>query len=138
MINRIHPLAVKIADVTLAEGIDADGGVYNLGGPGGLVDPAKEWWPQAEAVIGFLNAWQLSGQERFLEAALRSWNFIETHLIDRQNGEWFRGVTRDGRVLADQLKVSLWKCPYHNGRMGLEAVRRLAEGVRREAVSDKL
>lgn len=122
---RIQPLAVKIADITLAEGVDTDGGVFNLGEPSGLVDPTKEWWPQAEAVIGFLNAWQLSGQERFLQAALRTWTFIETHLIDRRNGEWFRGVNRDGRVLTDQLKVSFWKCPYHNSRMGLEAVNRL-------------
>jgi mannobiose 2-epimerase len=127
LVARARSLAVKIAEVTLAEGVDADGGVYNLGSPDGLVDPAKEWWPQAEAVIGFLNAWQISGQERFLTAALKTWGFIETHLIDRKNGEWFRGVTRDGRVLADQLKVSFWKCPYHNGRMGLEAVGRLAE-----------
>ena len=56
---------------------------------------------------------------------MRTWDFIETRLIDRTHGEWFRGVTRDGRVLADQLKVGFWKCPYHNGRMGLEAVRRL-------------
>jgi len=122
---RVHLLAVKIAEVTLAEGTDADGGIYNLGGPAGVIDPVKEWWPQAEAVIGFLNAYQLSREERFLAAALKAWAFIETRLIDRAHGEWFRGVTRDGRVLGDQLKVSFWKCPYHNGRMGLEAVRRL-------------
>ncbi len=50
---------------------------------------------------------------------------IERHLIDRAQGEWFRGVTRDGRVLDSFAKVGFWKCPYHNGRMGLEAVRRL-------------
>jgi len=128
---RIHPLAVKIAEVTLAEGIDSDGGVFNTGDPGGVIDRAKEWWPQAEAVVGFLNAWQLSGQEGFLAAALHAWEFIETRLIDRQNGEWFRGLDGDGRVLADQLKVSFWKCPYHNGRMGLEAVARLAPAAKR-------
>jgi mannobiose 2-epimerase len=122
---RIRPLAVKIAEVTLTEGVDSDGGVYNLGGPDGLIDSDKEWWPQAEAVLGFLCAWQLSGQARYFDAALRSWGFIKTRLIDHKHGEWFRGVTRDGRLLADQLKVSFWKCPYHNGRMGLEAVRRL-------------
>ncbi len=122
---RIHPLAVKIAAATLAEGVDADGGVLNEGSPAGYTDTNKEWWQQAEAVLGFLNAYQLSQQEPFLAAALRTWEFIETRLIDRRHGEWFRGVTRDGEVLADQLKVSFWKCPYHNGRLGLEAVGRL-------------
>jgi mannobiose 2-epimerase len=124
---RVRPLAVRMAEATLAEGVDSDGGVYNEGSPGGLTNTDKEWWPQAEAVVGFLNAFQLSGEERFLAAAFRTWDFIETRLIDRGRGEWLRGVTRDGRVLADELKVSFWKCPYHNGRTGLEATRRLRE-----------
>jgi mannobiose 2-epimerase len=122
---RIHPLAVRIADVTLAQGIDADGGVYNEGSPCGLTDTNKEWWPAAEAVVGFLNAYQLGGQTAHLKAALKTWDFIDQRLIDRKHGEWFRGVTRDGKILADQLKVSFWKCPYHNGRTGLEASARL-------------
>jgi len=122
---RIEPLAVKIAEVTLAEGVDSDGGVFNEGGPGGLTNTNKEWWPQAEAVVGFINAYELSRAERLLGAALRTWDFIEGNLIDRRRGEWLRGVTRDGRVLDKELKVSFWKCPYHNGRTGLEAVRRL-------------
>ena len=124
---RIEALAVKIATVTLAEGTDADGGIYNLGDPAGIIDPTKEWWPQAEAVVGYLNAHQLSRDPRFLDAALRTWNFIETRLIDRKNGEWFRGVTCDGKVITLFEKVSFWKCPYHNGRMGLEAVKRLRQ-----------
>lgn len=122
---RVHRLAAAIADVTLEQGIDADGGVFNEGSPAGLTNTNKEWWPQAEAVVGFLNAYQLSRHERYLKAALRTWDFIEAHLIDHRNGEWFRGVTRDGRLLQGELKVSFWKCPYHNGRTGLEAVRRL-------------
>lgn len=123
--SRIRPLALQIADVTLAEGIDTDGGIYNQGGPDGLTDSDKEWWPQAEAVVGFLNAYQLSPQPRYLDAALLVWKFIDTHLVDHRHGEWFRGVTRDGRRREDHLKISFWKCPYHNGRMGLEAVGRL-------------
>jgi mannobiose 2-epimerase len=122
---RVRPLAVKIAEVTLSEGVDADGGVFNEGGPGGLTNTNKEWWPQAEAVVGFINAYQVSGQDRLLDAAFRTWDFIERKLVDRRNGEWFRGVTREGGVLDKELKVSFWKCPYHNGRAGLEAVRRL-------------
>lgn len=122
---RVRALAVRIAEVTLAEGVDADGGVFNLGDPTGVIDGAKEWWPQAEAVVGFLDAWRISGDGRFLRAALRTWEFIEARLIDRRHGEWFRGVTRDGRLIETFEKVGFWKCPYHNGRMGLEAVARL-------------
>lgn len=125
LLDRARTLAVRIADATLAEGVDADGGVFNLGGPGGLRDTGKEWWPQAEAVVGFLDAFALSRNPRHLDAALRAWEFIETRLIDREHGEWLRGVTREGARLPGQLKVSFWKCPYHNGRMGLEAVPRL-------------
>jgi mannobiose 2-epimerase len=125
LIERTHALAVKIADATLAEGVDADGGVYNEGSPAGLTNTNKEWWPQAEAVVGFLNAYQISGEERFLRAALHTWDFIEQRLIDSKHGEWIRGVTRDGQVLTNELKVGFWKCPYHNGRTGLESVRRL-------------
>jgi len=122
---RTDALALKIASVTLAEGVDQDGAVYNQGGPEGLSDSNKEWWPQAEAVIGFLDAYQVGGEERFLDAALRAWDFIDLHLVDHLRGEWFRGVTRDGALLDQELKVSFWKCPYHNGRMALEAAVRL-------------
>jgi len=122
---RIRELAVRLAATTLAEGVDGDGGLFYHAGPAGPTDTNKEWWPQAEAVVGFLNAFQLSGEERFLAAALRTWDFIEARIIDHERGEWFRAVTRDGRVLGDELKVGFWKCPYHNGRAGLEATRRL-------------
>ncbi len=125
--ERVRATAVKLAETTLAEGVDADGGLFYHGGPGGPTDTNKEWWPQAEAVVGFLNAYQISREERFLAAALRTWDFIETRLIDRTHGEWFRTVTREGRVLDHGLKVDFWKCPYHNGRTGLEATRRLRE-----------
>ena len=124
---RVRLLVPKIADATLAQGVDTDGGVFNQGGPGGLTDTNKEWWPQAEAVIGFLDAYQVTGDERYLAAGLKTWDFIELRIVDHIRGEWFRGVTRDGRVLDTELKVGFWKCPYHNGRMGLEAVRRLRE-----------
>lgn len=124
---RMPAVVLRIADATLAEGMDADGGIFNLGDPGGIVDAGKEWWPQAEAVVGFLEAWRISGAARYFDAAARTWNFIATHLIDRRHGEWHRGVTRDGRVDPAWPKVSFWKCPYHNGRMGLEVRARLRD-----------
>jgi mannobiose 2-epimerase len=132
IVKLIRPLALRIAEATLNEGVDDDGGVYNQGGPKGLTDTNKEWWPQAEAVVGFIDTYQHSGEERFLEAAYKTWNFIELRLIDHLRGEWFRGVTKEGEVLDTELKVSFWKCPYHNGRTGLEASRRLRSILKQE------
>jgi len=125
LIARLIPEALAIAEVTLAEGIDTDGAVFNAGKASGVTDTVKEWWPQAEAVVGFLDAYQLSKDERFLRAALWCWDFIETRLVDRTHGEWFRGVDRGGNVLQEHLKVGFWKCPYHNGRACMEAASRL-------------
>jgi len=127
LIARIKTVALKIADVTLAEGTDADGSIFNMGDPTGIIDDTREWWPQAEAVVGYLNAFQLSADPRYLAAAAHTWDFIEKRLIDRRHGEWFRGVTRDGTAIDSFEKVGFWKCPYHNGRMGLEAVTRLRQ-----------
>jgi mannobiose 2-epimerase len=122
---RVKGVALKIADVTLAEGTDTDGAIFNLGDPTGIIDDTREWWPQAEAVVGFVDAWQLSGDAKYLAAAAHTWDFIERNLIDRKNGEWFRGVTKSGAVIETFEKVGFWKCPYHNGRMGLEIAARL-------------
>lgn len=122
---RVRPLVLAIAEATLAQGCDADGAIFNQGGPEGVSDTNKEWWPQAEGLVGFLNAAQLSGDVRFLDAALRLWEFIEARLIDPVGGEWFRGVDCAGTVLPELAKVSFWKCPYHNGRAALEAIARL-------------
>ncbi len=125
---RIDPVVIRIADVTLAEGTDMDGALFHFGDPTGIIDGTKEWWPQAEAVVGWLEAWRISGDIRYFAAATKTWEFIAAKLVDRQHGEWFRAVTRDGQLVAHAPKVSFWKCPYHNGRMGLEVVARLGAG----------
>ena len=85
-----------MAQVVLDEGIDSDGRPALRGEPDGHFDTDKHWWPQAEAVVGFLNAYGLSGQQHFLDAAERSWDFIEKTIVDREYGEWFWKVSREG------------------------------------------
>ncbi|HOT90747.1 MAG TPA: AGE family epimerase/isomerase [Anaerolineae bacterium] len=120
-------IAVKMAQAVYDEGLDVEGGLVNEGDPGGVIDADFEWWPQAEAAVGFLNAYQIAGQSHFLEAALRSWDFIERYFIDRQHGEWFRHVSKDYVVDTSAAKVSFWKCPYHNSRACMELIERLGK-----------
>lgn len=123
--EEVERVALAIADVTLKEGIEHHGGLFYEKEGDKLTDEFH-WWPQSEAVIGFYNAWQISGQEKYLEASAGCWRFIREHLIDKQNGEWFWGVDSELAPLAEE-KINPWKAPYHNSRMCLEMIRRIGD-----------
>lgn len=125
LLHRCEEIALAMAQATYEEGLDSDGAVINEADPNGWTDTDKHWWPQAEAVVGFLNAYQMSGEDHYLQAAYRSWRFIDEYIVDKNNGEWFWKVDQAGKPSNDHMKVDPWKCPYHNGRMGFEAIERL-------------
>lgn len=126
LLEKVKAVAIHMAEATLLEGIDEDGGVPNEADSSGLIDSNRDWWPQAEAVVGFYNAYQLTGDERYAEAAKASWTFIQTFLVDQVNGEWYWSVAKDGTPIDGHQKVGAWKCPYHNGRACFEMIERLA------------
>jgi len=117
--------ALRMAEAVRRQGLDDDGGLFYEGREGNIIDTNKEWWPQAEAVVGFLNAYQLSGRQRFFEAAWNCWQFIERSIVDHTHGEWFWRVDRHGTPDQKEPKVSQWKSPYHNTRACLETIQRL-------------
>jgi mannobiose 2-epimerase len=125
LLQRIRTLAIGIADTVLSEGLDSGGGLCYEGKAGSVIDRRKECWPQAEAVIGFLNAYELSGKEKYLAAAKSVWDYIERLLVDRTHGEWFWRINLDGRPDPDLPKVSEWKGPYHGTRACLEVLKRI-------------
>jgi mannobiose 2-epimerase len=135
LLARAKAEALAIAQVTAAEGIDADGGVFNEGSLHGLSDTNKEWWEQAEAAVGFLNAFQISGDPRHFAQSQRSWRFIQDKFVDRVHGDWHNTLRRDGTPIVSvttpdgrtmpTAKQNLWKCPYHNSRCCLELMERL-------------
>jgi len=133
LVERVRALGVRMAAAALAGGVDADGGLCYEGKDGQVVDHGRECWPQAEALVGFINAWQVSGDAMYLQSACRVWEYIQQHLVDRLHGEWFWRIKEDGTP-DDQLpKVSEWKGPYHASRACLEAAQRLREPSLQEA-----
>lgn len=132
LIEVVKPRALKMAQAVYEQGLDTDGAIFYESAPDGEMDTLKSWWPQVEAAVGFLNAYQISGQAHFLDAALKSWDFIEENLIDRQYGGWFSFPRLDGPERKDVPKVSFWKCPYHNSRACMELSTRLATLLEKE------
>ncbi len=119
-------LAVKMAFASL-KGIDSDGGMWHeYDVANHHLVKEKHWWPQAEAMVGYFNAWQNSGEPIFQEQVLKSWNFITKHLIDNATGEWIWGVYEDYKPMDREDFAGFWKCPYHNGRACMELLHRTA------------
>ncbi|MBS1916605.1 MAG: AGE family epimerase/isomerase [Bacteroidetes bacterium] len=126
-ISEMKNVAVRITNAA-AEGLDNDGGLWYEYDPSTNYHiKEKHWWPQAEAMIGFMNAFELTHANKFLRQSYNSWKFIKTHIKDNYNGEWFWGINEDASIMKDQDKAGFWKCPYHNSRACLEVIRRLEE-----------
>lgn len=124
LIGQFKQVAVHMARAA-AEGLDADGGMsYELESAHQHWNREKHWWVQAESMVGFLTAYQLSGEEHFRDKFLAVWNFTHEHLIDHENGEWFWGIQPDYSLMPGEDKAGFWKCPYHNSRALLEVLRR--------------
>jgi mannobiose 2-epimerase len=122
--GRVGRAASRLAAGVLDDGYDrVHGGLYTQRCDNGVLDPNKEWWPQAEGIVGFARAYEETGDERFLDAARATWEFTRDHICDRRGGEWRRSVHRDGTPSAGE-KVGPWKCPYHNARACIEVMTR--------------
>ena len=91
----------------------------------GVEDETRIWWVQAEAVTGFVNLWSKCGEEKYARAAADVFKFIEEKLTDKRPGsEWFWCLDKNGDPVPGKPIVEEWKCPYHNGRMCMELIRR--------------
>ncbi len=134
----VKPLILKMADAVLRVGVDNDGGLFLESTRfGSHVRTNKHWWLQAENLVGFMNAYQLKGKEKYWDTVKLSWDFIDRCVIDHEGGEWFTKVNRLGvpylvepaddpsPYYRNDWKIDPWKCPYHNGRAMMEMVERI-------------
>jgi cellobiose epimerase len=123
LLSAVKKKSVEVA-IAAEEGLDNDGGLWYEYERGHLIKQ-KHSWPQAEAMIGFFNAWQNTGQEKFLSQSLQSWRFVKEYIHDKNCGEWYWGVNEDYSPMNGEDKVGIWKCPYHNSRACIEIIKRI-------------
>lgn len=125
--NQVAEISVKMADKFLKEAVCNDGGIHNETNKStGHLDTDRHWWPQAEAIIGLLNAGQITGKSEYLEQSVKIWNYTKAHFFDYENGEWHWKVDESGIPDSTMMKAGFWKCPYHNTRGCLEIMNRIS------------
>ena len=99
----------------------------------GEINRQYVWWVQAEGVVGYLNQYEKTRDPLYLNVIEQLWAYIQQHLVDpRPNSEWFYEVNPDGTPVEKPI-TELWKCPYHNGRMCMEVLRRVEADGSEEA-----
>lgn len=124
--------ALPILDWSFERGWDTEyGGLYSfvdLDGytPVQIEHDMKYWWPHNESLYGALLAHSLTGEKRYEEWFDRILSWSEAHFPDREYGEWYGYLRRDGSVAVD-LKASGWKGPFHLPRQQLYCYELLKE-----------
>jgi len=116
----------QILQHTLADGIDWEyGGVYVEGShAGGVYDREKEFWQQAEVMIGMLEAAIRFGPEKYLPAYECVHRFVMDKMINHPLGEWWPLLTREGEPIWTHMSTS-WKVNYHTVRAHIQCINRL-------------
>lgn len=76
----------------------------------------KFWWPQTEAIIATLYAYQATKDEKYLAMHKQISDWTYAHFPDAEFGEWYGYLHRDGTV-AQPAKGNLFKGPFHIPRM---------------------
>jgi cellobiose epimerase len=125
LIERVNVAGFNIANAA-AEGYQSDGSMLTEKNYAtGNFRTQRSWWEQAETIVGYLNAFELTGDESYLNRSLKCWEYTKKYFIDTKNGGWFSSVSESGVPGGD--KAGFWICPYHSGRMCMEVIERVKE-----------
>jgi mannobiose 2-epimerase len=123
--DRVKEVSIMIVNAA-TEGYQHDGSMLSEKNYAtGYLETRRSWWEQAETVVGYLNAFELTGDESYLDKSLKCWEYIKQHFVDNKNGGWFTSVSEGGVTGGD--KAGFWICPYHNGRMCMEVMERAGQ-----------
>ena len=122
VVSRMRPYAAALGRAG-NEGLLPDGSMLYEKLPDGTLDESRQWWVQAETVVGNLWLWKYHGDNAAADRALACWAYIRDRLVDRAGSDWFWAILPDGAPDLTQPKAGFWKCPYHNARMCLEILK---------------
>jgi hypothetical protein len=106
-----------VVDFTFTHGgYRSDGGFYYTGtynnGTVSINDSQIQWWPQAEGIGALCLMRSLFPSDATYEPTIsKSWNYINTQIIDHTNHGWVRQAG-DWNI----AKAWEWHCNYHDGR----------------------
>ncbi len=120
--QNIKELGLKILDWSWEWGWDKEfGGIINFKDCRNLpsqdyAQDMKFWWPQTEAIIATLYAYLMTKEEKYLKMHQQISEWTYTHFPDKEYGEWYGYLHRDGTV-AQPAKGNLFKGPFHIPRM---------------------
>ena len=123
LLGRVTKTSIKIANAA-SEGLQPDGSlIYEKDLSTGRKNTERSWWAQAETIVGYLNAYEITGNEKYLDKSINCWNYTKNHLVDNKSGGWFSSVSESG-ITGRGDKGGFWVCPYHSGRMCMEVIER--------------
>ena len=125
-----EPIMRKQLDHAVRAGIDYEhGGVYvegpHDGGP--AYDTEKEFWQQAETLIGMLDGCLTFGMDPYWTAYEKVHRFVFDKMINRDVGEWWPLLTRDGNTRIWTHMAHSWKINYHSVRAMIQSINRLGK-----------
>lgn len=130
--SAIRDMALQILDWSWKWGWDNEyGGIINFRDCKGFPSQdysqdMKFWWPQTEAVIATLYAYEATADARYLEMHRLANDWMMEYLPDPVYGEWFGYLHRDGSV-AQSAKGNIFKGPFHIPRMLVKSTMLIGE-----------
>ena len=86
---------------------------------------------RAEAVTAMLCGYELTGDEKFLDACEKQADYIEKYFVNREHGDWYNNIVVDETGLHILYgmhgfdKLNGGKCPFHNSQMCFEVMERV-------------
>ncbi|MBU9712800.1 AGE family epimerase/isomerase [Evansella tamaricis] len=128
-VEKMKNVTMSIVDTCIEEGIEDDGSLVHESVNGEVLDGARVWWVQSEAMVAFLNAYEVTGEEKYLTHFNNSWDYIRDYYVDPKHGEWYWQLTRDNEIDTSKPIVEPWKGPDHNSRACMEVIERVSRIV---------